>query len=96
MVVIVIFCRRVRLVLVLLSSLRLSLDRTLVFWDNTLWSHPNTQTLLQSTLLTLPPHVHVYLTVIAVLALIHCILGYASTEEPCTGWDGDESSFDCV
>lgn len=46
--------------------------------------HANGQTFFQPALLTLAPHVHVDLAVVAVLALVYGVLGDAPPEEPLT------------
>lgn len=65
----------------LLRLLFFSLYCTLVLGHNTFRPHANRQTLLQSALLALAAHIHVDLAVVAVLALIHCVPGDASSEE---------------
>ena len=67
----------------LLSSLRLPFDGTLMFGDNTFWSHSDWKTLLQPALLTLPSHVHIDFTTVPVLALVDCVLCDAPSKESC-------------
>lgn len=52
----------------------------------TLRPHTDRETLLETTLLALPPHVHVDLTVIAILALVYGVLGDATSKEPLTAF----------
>nr|CAD7453828.1 unnamed protein product [Timema tahoe] len=47
----------------------------------TLGPHADAEALLEPTLLTFPPHVHVNLTVVTILALVHRVLRYAAPEE---------------
>ena len=49
----------------------------------TLWPHSDRQALFQAALLAFPPHVHVDLATVAVLALVHCVFRYAPPEESC-------------
>lgn len=47
----------------------------------TFWPHAHVETLFEATLLTLAPHVHVHLTVVAIFTLVHCILRNGPPEE---------------
>ena len=47
----------------------------------TLWPHSDGEALLESTLLTLPSHVHIDLTVIPILALVDSVLRDAPSKE---------------
>lgn len=47
----------------------------------TFWPHAHAETLLEPALLAFPPHVHVNLTVVPILALVHRVLRYASPEK---------------
>ena len=49
----------------------------------TFGSHADRQALLEAALLTFPPHVHVDLAAVAVLALVDGVLRDAATEETC-------------
>lgn len=73
--------RRVGFVLVLDGPLCFSLDGALVLGDDALGSHAHGEALLEAALLTLSPHVHVNLTVVAVFALVNGVLRDAAPEE---------------
>lgn len=47
----------------------------------TFWPHSNTKAFLETTLLTFSPHIHINLTVIAIFALVHSILGDAASKK---------------
>jgi hypothetical protein len=65
----------------LLSLLLLALDGALELRDDALGPHADVEALLEPALLALAPHVHVDLAVVAVLALVHRVLGDAAPEE---------------
>ena len=73
--------RAVRLVLLLLRLFLFPLDGALHFRHHTFGPHPDAEALFQPALLALSPHVHVYLAVVAVLALVNRVLRYAASEE---------------
>ena len=55
------------------------------WWINengcTFGSHADGEALFQTAFLTFPPHVHVNLATVAVLALVHGVLRYTPPEE---------------
>jgi len=81
--------RRVGSVLLLLRFLRLSFNCALVFRNDTFGSHADGEALFQTAFLTFPPHVHVNLATVAVLALVHGVLRYTPPEEAFASFTGE-------